>query len=200
MGQVLAAVRAVGVGGVGEPLVRPQADERRMDEPHRRIAHRRRVDCMAASNKAAALHQVIARLQFFNEFGYIFNRVFVVAVDGQNALVPAIQREIDAHAQLCPLFAGAGLCQQCIDVVKLQDIVLHAAVGGAAVADDDITDFVDARIFGAAQLGQDARTLVDDRNQQAVVAAAALKFGGGVVRHAVQIFALVLDHANTSAI
>ena len=41
MGQVLAAVRAVGVGGVGEPLVRPQADERRMDEPHRRIAHRR---------------------------------------------------------------------------------------------------------------------------------------------------------------
>ena len=41
MGQVLAAVSAVGVGGIGEPLVRPQADERRMHQPHGGVAHRR---------------------------------------------------------------------------------------------------------------------------------------------------------------
>ena len=53
MGQVLAAVGAVGVGRIGEPLVRPQADERRVDEPHGGIANRRRVDGVAAADKPA---------------------------------------------------------------------------------------------------------------------------------------------------
>ena len=63
VGQILAAIGAVGVGGIGKPLVRTKADERRMDEPHRRIAHRRRVDCMAAADKAAALHSPPAIFQ-----------------------------------------------------------------------------------------------------------------------------------------
>ena len=85
-------------------------------------------------------------------------------------------------------------------MVKLQRVVLHAAVGRAAVADNDVAHAVDACRLGAAQLGQDAGALVDDGDQQAVITAAALKFGGGKIRHAVQIPALIFDHANTSAI
>ena len=200
MGQVLAAVGAVGVGRIGEPLVRPQADERRVDEPHGGIAHRRRVDGVAAADKPAALHEVIALLQFCDKLGHVLDGVLVVAVDGQDAFIIAVQRKIHAHAQLGALPAGAGFRQQRVDVVERQRLPLHAAVGGAAVADDDVAELVDARLLGAAQLGQDARTLVDDGDQQAVVMAAALKLHSRVVGHAVQVCALILDHANTSAI
>ena len=171
-----------------------------MNQPHGGIAHRRRVDRMTAADKAAALHKVIACLQLGDKFRHILDRVLVVAVDGQDALVAAIQRKIDSHAQLCALLAWASLGQQRVHMVKLQRVVLHASVGRAAVADNDVAHAVDARCLGAAQLGQDAGALVDNGDQQAVIAAAALKFGGGKIRHAVQLPALIFDHANTSAI
>ena len=155
---------------------------------------------MTAADKATALHKVIACLQLGDKFRHILDRVLVVAVDGQDAFIAAVQRKIDAHAQLCALLAGAGLGQQRVHMVKLQRVVLHAAVGRAAVADNDVAHAVDACRLGAAQLGQDAGALVDDGDQQAVITAAALKLGGGKIRHAVQIFALIFDHANTSAI
>ena len=119
--------------------------------------------------------------------------------DGQHTIVAAVQRKIDAHAQLCALLAGAGLGQQGIDAVQLQGVQLHAAVGRAAVADDDIAQGIYPGGLGAAQLGQNTRSLVDNGDQQAVITALGQQLGGAVIRHALQGLAFIFDHWNTSA-
>ena len=162
-----------------------------MHQPHGGVAHRRGVDGVAAADEAAALHKVIARLQFLDEFMHVLDGILVIAIDGQHALV--------AHAQLCPLLAGAGLGQQRVDAVQLQGVQLHAAVGGAAVADDNVAQGVHPGGLGAAQLGQNARPLVDNGDQQAVFTALGQQLGGAVIRHALQRLAFIFDHWNTSA-
>ena len=164
-----------------------------MDEPHGQPARGRRVDGPPAPDEAAALHKVVAFLQFGDEFGRILDGVLIVAVDGQHALVPARERKVQPHAQLRALAAAAGFDKQRVDAVELERVWVHASVGGAAVAQDDVGGAVDARLLRAAQLGQNARALVDDRDQQAVVAAAGGEFGNGIA-HVKRLF-----HWNTSA-
>ena len=170
-----------------------------MHQPHGGVPHRRGVDGVAAADEAAALHKVIARLQFLDEFMHVLDGILVIAIDGQHALVAAVQGKVDAHAQLCPLLAGAGLGQQRVDAVQLQGVQLHAAVGGATVADDNVAQGVHPGGLGAAQLGQNARSLVDNGDQQAVFTALGQQLGGAVIRHALQRLAFIFDHWNTSA-
>ena len=100
------------------------------------------------------------------------------------------------------LFAGAGFDQQGVHPVQLQRIGVHAAIGGAAVADDNIHQTVHPGFLGAAQLGQNAGALIDDGDQQAVIAAFVQKGGAGIIRHAGNILDRhwLQAHANTSAI
>ena len=154
---------------------------------------------MTAGDKPAALHKVIAFFQLGNKFRNILDGILIVAVNGQHALIAKGQGKMQAHAQLGALLAGAGFRQQRVDVVQLQGFLLHAAVGGAAVAQDDIHHLVDARLLGATQLGENAGPFVDDGDEQAVLAAPGRKDGAGVIRHAGNVGNGGSVHANTSA-
>ena len=173
-----------------------------MDQPYRRIARFGRIDGMTAGDKPAALHKVIAFFQLGNKFRNILDGIFIVAVNGQHALIAKGQGKMQAHAQLGTLFAGAGFDQQSVHPVQLQRIGVHAAIGGAAVADDNIHQTVHPGFLGAAQLGQNAGALIDDGDQQAVIAAFGQKGGTGIIRHAGNILDRhwLQAHANTSAI
>ena len=171
-----------------------------MDQAHRRIAAGRCVHGKAAPDKPAALHQIVSLLEFFQKQRHTFHRVLVVAVHSQNALIAAPQRIVQAHAQLCTLFAGPQLGKQRVHAALCQAVFLHTAVGAAAVTQNHIAQLVHARLLNAVQLGENALAFVDNGDQQAIFRLFFCKLLFAVIRHAGHAVDQFYTHKNTSAV
>ena len=99
-------------------MARRQGDEGGVDQPHRQIANRRRVDGLPTGKKAGALNQIEALPQLFDEGGDVFNAVLVIPVHRNDAPITAPQRPPDPHTQLRTLLAGVPLDQQGVDAQR----------------------------------------------------------------------------------